>query len=75
MVGVVTNNIAEVRDAWPALSWEERAEAFRLMSRGEAEDVFFGLSLSSARAGPATAASATRTTNARIEQAFSMALS
>jgi magnesium transporter len=35
---------AEVRDAWPALSWEERAEAFHLMSRGEAEDLFFGLS-------------------------------
>ncbi len=33
----------ELRDIWPALSWDERAEAFRLMSRGEAEDFFFGL--------------------------------
>jgi magnesium transporter len=34
---------AELADAWPALSIEERAEGFRLLSSVEAEDLFLGL--------------------------------
>ncbi|MCU0669055.1 MAG: magnesium transporter [Myxococcota bacterium] len=34
---------AELADAWPALSVEERAEGFRLLSPVEAEDLFLGL--------------------------------
>jgi magnesium transporter len=35
---------AELADAWPALSDEERAEGFRLLAPAEAEDLFLGLS-------------------------------
>lgn len=34
---------AELADAWPALSVEERAEGFRLLSPVDAEDLFLGL--------------------------------
>jgi magnesium transporter len=34
----------ELHDAWPVLDPEERLEGFRLLSRDEAEDFFFGLS-------------------------------
>jgi magnesium transporter len=35
---------AELADAWPALSAEERAEGFRILSPAEAEDLYLGLS-------------------------------
>jgi magnesium transporter len=34
---------AELADAWPALSAEERVEGFRLLAPAEAEDLFLGL--------------------------------
>jgi magnesium transporter len=34
----------EVQDAWPALSIDERMDAFRLLPRDEAEELFFSLS-------------------------------
>ena len=34
---------AELRDAWPLLDREEKAEGFRLLSPAEAEDFFLGL--------------------------------
>jgi magnesium transporter len=34
---------AELIDAWPALSTEERAEGFRLLAPAEAESIFLGL--------------------------------
>ena len=34
----------ELRDAWPALSAEERAEGLKLLPRDTAEDLFFSIS-------------------------------
>ena len=33
----------ELRDAWPALSWEERIEGFHRLVRAEADDFFLEL--------------------------------
>jgi magnesium transporter len=35
--------IDDLRDAWSAMSTAERVEGFRLLSRGDAEDLFLGL--------------------------------
>jgi magnesium transporter len=37
-------SLAEMRDVWPLLSRPDRAAAFQLLPRDEAEDFFFGLS-------------------------------
>jgi len=37
----------ELRDAWPALSAEERAEGLKLLPRDTAEDLFFSITRAS----------------------------
>jgi magnesium transporter len=36
-------SLAEIRDAWPLLTAADRIQAFELLPRDEAEDLFFGL--------------------------------
>lgn len=59
-------DLDEVRDAWPALSADERLEALRLLPRADAEDLFLTLPAAEQAAMLSTLAAADRNTWLRL---------